>query len=454
MLNMIQALQARFIGRSRYGGLRRSAASLDYANANGFPEIWRDATDAYDIHGVVIDGQNNLRIGNAFVNPARKPITFNVPLNASLQAATRFFICPPGHNLSLTDIFEVHATAGSDAGAVTLTITRETAGQAPGTGSVLITGTINLKGTANTVQTATLAYNYKRYELGSRDLGSIAMAPGDMLSVSITGVKTALAGLQITAFAQPGLIVPHACYLGTVNGDLKTQYFYGPALEPKTVSSVSIAYQAKGTDASAVTIDITKDTSTTAAGGGTSILAAAVSLKGTIDTVNNPALAASAATLALAPGDRLAVKFTGTLTAVAGVVVCVYFATGSCLTNEISFSVGQAASQGTDLTLFTADRLYEVLEISEIHDVANGATLKGLFTIDTGTTAPGAGIALQTDNGSTGFDLNATARTAQYATMAARHARILKRGDRIGFKHSTTMTSLAGLCGTVALRPM
>lgn len=89
------------------------------------------------------------------------------------------------------------------------------------------------------------------------------------------------------------------------------------------VVSVREAHETAGSDASAVTVSVEKLTGTTAPGSGTDLLTAGISLKGTANTVASGTLTGTTASLQLAAGDRLAVKDTGVLTAVAGVAVSV-----------------------------------------------------------------------------------------------------------------------------------
>lgn len=74
------------------------------------------------------------------------------------------------------------------------------------------------------------------------------------------------------------------------------------------------------------TIDVIKDTGTNAIAGGTSILAAALSINTTARTVANPSLAASAATLLLAAGNRLSLKYNHAIQSTAGLFVQVQLA--------------------------------------------------------------------------------------------------------------------------------
>lgn len=102
---------------------------------------------------------------------------------------------------------------------------------------------------------------------------------------------------------------------------LDTAFFI--ANEAYTVTSIREIHGTLGTDAGAVTLQVTKATGTQAPSAGVALLAATVDLKGTINTALNPALTATAADLDLAAGNRLAVDITGVTTAVAGLCVTV-----------------------------------------------------------------------------------------------------------------------------------
>jgi hypothetical protein len=102
------------------------------------------------------------------------------------------FICPVGQSYQLVSADEVHATAGSDASAVSLQITKDTGTNAPGAGTDLLTNNTNvgfdLKGTANTVQNGTL----------TATTASLVFVAGDRLSIDFAGTLTALAGVNVT----------------------------------------------------------------------------------------------------------------------------------------------------------------------------------------------------------------------------------------------------------------
>ena len=107
-------------------------------------------------------------------------------------------------------------------------------------------------------------------------------------------------------------------YQGSAVGAAQTFFV---ATRPCEVLAVSEVHATAGTDGSAVTLTVTKDTGTTAAGGGTTVLNGTLNLKGTAVTVQSGVLSATAAVLVLAAGDRLATKVTGTTTTLAGMQV-------------------------------------------------------------------------------------------------------------------------------------
>ena len=73
----------------------------------------------------------------------------------------------------------------------------------------------------------------------------------------------------------------------------------------------------------ASTLQVTKDTGTTAPGAGSDLLSSAFDLNATANTVQTGALTATAADLLLAAGDRLSIDFANTIQSTAGLVVTV-----------------------------------------------------------------------------------------------------------------------------------
>lgn len=417
---------------SSAAGLPALYKCITAPSSTNYDGVWESTS------GSTLDANGNAVYAGieTLIPPQQKVVTFNLQNNGSLSTQT-FFIADRAY--TVTGIKYVHGTAGTVAGAAA-SITHETGTQAPGTGAALQTAVFDCKNTvANTVVSATL----------TSTAASLALAAGDRLAVLFAGTLTTLAAVTISVTMTPQAQSQTAVYFCKVNADIATQTFL-VAQRDMVVTGVQACYSTAFV--AAATLNVTKDTGTTAAGAGTAILAAAMAADGAINTVITPALAASAATLALATGDRLAVKFSATTTG-AGVCVAVSFAPvygEQTQTWQLALNAQQQIAQ----TFFIADRAYELVEAEEVHDVAAGGASKIAITIDKGTTAPGAGSAVQTDNANAGFDLAATARTVQVATPAGRQLRLLSAGDRLGLKvaGAAQSTSLVAITATLVPR--
>lgn len=106
---------------------------------------------------------------------------------ASSVADLQFFTAPV--KCQVVAVREVHATAGTDAGAVTGTIRRCQGTEAATAGDDLLgTTKINFKGTALTEQTPAL----------TDTTANLILEAGDRLSLDVTGTTTALAGVIVT----------------------------------------------------------------------------------------------------------------------------------------------------------------------------------------------------------------------------------------------------------------
>jgi hypothetical protein len=106
---------------------------------------------------------------------------------ASSVADLQFFTAPV--KCEVVAVREVHATAGTDGGAVTGTIRRCQGTEAATAGDDLLgTTKINFKGTALTEQTPAL----------TDTTANLILEAGDRLSLDVTGTTTALAGVIVT----------------------------------------------------------------------------------------------------------------------------------------------------------------------------------------------------------------------------------------------------------------
>lgn len=127
-----------------------------------------------------------------------QPTMFEAPTQAYLSTTLTmlanaavvdqaFFIAP--EPLEVVEIHEIHATKGSDAGAVTLQVERLQGTEAPGgNGDALLATALSLKADNSTAQAGTL----------TTTTANLQLAAGDRLGVDITGTTTAVAGVVVT----------------------------------------------------------------------------------------------------------------------------------------------------------------------------------------------------------------------------------------------------------------
>ena len=87
------------------------------------------------------------------------------------------------------------------------------------------------------------------------------------------------------------------------------------------VTGFQEVHQTAGTDGSDVTLDLEKLIGTTAPDSGDSVLAAVLSLKATINSVQDGTMTSTLANRSLVAGNRLCMKDAGVLTSVANVTV-------------------------------------------------------------------------------------------------------------------------------------
>lgn len=130
------------------------------------------------------------------------------------------------------------------------------------------------------------------------------------------GKKLAVAGALVRAWFTAG---PNAAVLTLPNSSV----FIADA-DYEVVEACEV-HETLGADGAAVTADVVKCTGTQTAAQGASVLAAAFDLKATINTVvrktASSGLSATAANKRITKGDRIAIKFTGTLTSVTGLCI-------------------------------------------------------------------------------------------------------------------------------------
>ncbi len=433
-----EAMRAPWVNRSSPNDA--NITKVDYAKSNNFFDFMRNkaGTGLLPLYGA--DTDNLVHFAGAGVVGQRMVKTFTLTTSASITSMA-FWIAD--NTYTVTDIQCNYAT--NDGATNTAFIGKATGTTTPASASTLMTGTFNMNTTANTVQVAALVANWN-----APSAPSITLVKGDRLCFVLASAVTSLAGVTITVTMVPGNKSLTAEYVMNLNGDLIAASTFFLSQGEYIITGAQVIWSTAGTGAGTVTYDITKDVSTNAAGAGTSILTAAVSLKTTANTVSVPALTTTTplATLRMTQSDRLGIKLNGTLTSLAGVVVVVSLQPiQSCI--EVGFNLAKNANLAVDTAFFVADRTYEFICGSVTFATTNGAALTMVFTRESGTTAPGSGTSLISGT----LNLGGTANTPAFATLLGVQSNYLLRGDRLSVHYSTTATNIAGLCATAKLIP-
>lgn len=418
-----------------------------YSVDNNFPEMaWNYAgTDILETYRR--DTDNALRIGGEQVAPMAG--TINFPLSTSASIVTQqFFIAP--FPMKIVSIAEKHSVANG--AALTAYITKDGSGVTPGAGTRIMTNTFNLDGTADTNQSATLpALNPAGGPSSNAAFPAIFLNTGDRLSWKMSTTVTSLAGLVVSIGYLPGGKSNIQVFNMQANADISDQAFF-VAPQACIVSAAFYCHSTKGSVASSV-VQLTKDTSTNAPGAGTDLLTNNTNTGFTCDSANNVVqtgtLTATAASLRLAPGDRLSVDFAGTLTALAGVVLVVVLQ--PILRRKFVTLNVKANAQIVDQSVFIADRGYYLEDAIAVWSTA-GASGNIQLTLDVGVTAPGAGTDLLSNDTNAGFEIDGTANTPQRATWINTQFNHMLAGDKISID-AAVGASIAGFVVTLVLIP-
>lgn len=394
-------------------------------------------TDTIDLIGLT--ARNTRVAGGSYFRGMATPITLQLQANGKIGATNTIFT--NNNDTTPLEIVQIDCIFSVADGAVnTGYVSKDANGAAPGSGGTCMSGTFNLNATANTLQTATLA--------GPRGTPSLVLGPGEMLTFNNTAV-TSLAGLIVTVWVKPHTEVVCATYNRRANGDIATETIFLNVIPGQVIRSVAVRWGTAATNGGTVTMDITKDTSTNAPGAGTSILLAAQSVKGTANTAVYPALAASTATLTMGALDRLALKMTGTLTALAQLSVTVFFEPSASEFLTIPMPFWDALS--TDRVVFLSNSHYRVFGYYETWATA-GTSGVHMPTKDGGTTAPGAGTAVMLAGINSVGTANTPLGTATLTAAGTQTTLLLAPGDRVSVLNSGTPGAVAGTFGMLMLQ--
>lgn len=120
-------------------------------------------------------------------------ITHTLAGTAAATAANYGKIYTAPYPVTVISMYEVHTTAGSDGGAVTLGLERLQGTEASGSGDDLLSAAMNLKSTAETPVKASL----------TATTALLTLQRGDRLNLVDTGTLTAVAGVSVTIVLRP-----------------------------------------------------------------------------------------------------------------------------------------------------------------------------------------------------------------------------------------------------------
>ena len=143
--------------------------------------------------------------------------------------------------------------------------------------------------------------------------GNVNLVPGAAVSTGIPGevLVNSVSGMCEAVWQQ---------YLPASVPVSGTSYSFFMANRAYRVKAASVVCSSSATTP---TVDVIKDTGTTAPGAGTSVLTGAMSVSGTANTRVTGTVSSTIATVTLAAGDRLSTKWAGTVGSITGAIVSV-----------------------------------------------------------------------------------------------------------------------------------
>jgi hypothetical protein len=153
----------------------------------------------------------------------------------------------------------------------------------------------------------------------------------------------------------------------------------------------------------------------------------------------------------LAYKDRIGIKFSAAVAALAGVVVTVTLSVGN--KGEMAMLRINANGEIADQSFIIAPCPLAISEILYCHSTkgTNGGAVNVQVTRETGTTAPGAGTDLLTNNTNAGFDCKGANDTVQVGTF---NATTVQGGSRLSADFAGVTTALAGVVIVVVFAPI
>lgn len=124
---------------------------------------------------------------------AVRRIHYSILIPVASTAGNFAGVIVPGLACQLTSVNERHETAGSDGSAVTVMVKKVPSGTARASGTDMLAAGVNMKATADTVQSPAL----------HATVGNLQLAATDGVALVLTGTPTALAGLAFEFAFKP-----------------------------------------------------------------------------------------------------------------------------------------------------------------------------------------------------------------------------------------------------------
>lgn len=164
-----------------------------------FPTLYKKYATRFGVSNIALhrhNGSDSQKVDFENIVNRVIPIYWTIP---GTQAATAtnygaFFIAPfPCTVIAMT---EIHQTAGTNGGAVTLQLEKLTGTTAPDSGVNLLKTALSLKGTAETLKNGTIVVTY------TGSVRNATLATGDRLCLKDSGTLTSVANVSVMVLVQ------------------------------------------------------------------------------------------------------------------------------------------------------------------------------------------------------------------------------------------------------------
>ena len=231
--------------------------------------------------------------------------------------------------------------------------------------------------------------------------------------------------------------------------DLATNCFF-IATELCKITGISYIHSTAESTATTLTVNVTKDTGTQAAGAGTAVLTSAFTATTTANTAQHGTLVSTNPDVVFVKaGERLSIKLSATATELVGVTLTVTLERQNNTVDIVKSGATALVSQCIFVALYSC----KVVAIKEWHAVAgtDSSAVTMDVTKDVVTDAPGAGTTVMTAP----LSLKATAKTVQSGTLSLTPSvLVLAKGDRLSLLKAGTTTAVSGMVFSIAIQPM